>query len=323
MKILAYSEVNARRRCFNILCENERQIKMRHIVKKMFKNADNLPSLPVVVQKIFASINDSSVGARELAGIVTNDQTLASKVLKLVNSSFFGLRGKIQNIHHAVTMLGFSTLRQLCLGVSITKYFSNLKAAAGMSGEDFWLHSISTAVLANRLSKTNVEVDQDICYTVGLIHDIGKLLFLQYYRDQYIEALRKARDEDIPLHQAETDIFEVDHSAVGSWLFRNWKLPRETRRAVKNHHRINTNEITPVSEEALTGVLYFANQLAHHFEIGKSGNPVSEFEEEKFKKFFGGSLEDMEIDRVRIEEESMMSLEILGLTADAKETVGT
>ncbi|MBD3179026.1 MAG: HDOD domain-containing protein [Candidatus Latescibacteria bacterium] len=308
-----------------VITDNSRkEDEMRHKVKKMFRNADNLPSLPIVVQKIFASINDPSVGAKELARIVTNDQALASKVLKLVNSSFFGLRGKIQNIHHAVTMLGFSTLRQLCLGVSLTKYFNNLKSTAGLTGEEFWLHSISTAILSNRLAKvSSVEADQDVCYTVGLIHDIGKLLLLQYHRDRYVEALKKARDENIPLVQAEVDIFEVDHCAVGSWLYRNWKLPRETRRAVKSHHNINPDEISPVSEDALTGVVYFANLISHHFEIGNSGNPVSEFDEEKFRTFFGESLEEMEIDRVKIEEETMISLEILGLTDSAgKETVG-
>jgi len=286
---------------------------MRQKVEMLFNNTSKLPSLPVVVQKIFASINDPKVGAKQLAEIIAADQTLTTKVLKLVNSSFFGLRGKVQNIHNAVTMLGFSTLRQLCLGVSICNSFKNIDTSIGFTGESFWAHSISTAILANKLAKESSDIDPDICYTVGLIHDIGKILLLEYHKEPYIEALKMAKNDGIPLCEAEMSILEVNHAQVANWLFRKWKLPHDTRRPAKNHHSIDTDYITIVSEDALTGIVYFANELSHHYEIGKSGNPATCLEEEKFIKFFGVSVDEMPIDKIKVEEETEIAIEVLGL----------
>ncbi|MCD6379370.1 HDOD domain-containing protein, partial [bacterium] len=261
----------------------------------------------------FASINDPKVGARQLAEIITNDQTLTTKVLKLVNSSFFGLRGKVKNIHHAVTMLGFSTLRQLCLGVSICNSFKNMNSSIGITGESFWEHSISTAIIAKKLASENIDIDPDICYTVGLIHDIGKMLLLEYHIEPYMEALKKAKNENVPLCEAEISVLEVDHPAVANWLFRKWKLPRDIRRAAKNHHSIDPDNISLISEDVLTGIIYFANELSHHYKIGDSGNHTTHLEEQKFKKFFGMSVDEMAIDKVEIEEETQISIEVLGL----------
>ncbi len=290
---------------------------MKNRIEELFENANTLPTLPAVVQKIFSSINDPDIGARQLADIVTSDQTLTAKVLKLVNSSFFGLRGKVQNISHAVTMLGFSTLRQLCLGVSIYGQFRGLETPSGFSGQAFWMHSIATAVLARELGKAALKIEPDICYTIGLIHDVGKLLLIKHHKDLFMEALEKAQKEKMPLHLAEKQVTGTDHAAIGNWIFHKWNFPRDSRHAVKTHHSANMNMISPASSEALTGVIYFANQLSHHLELGNSGNPACELERDKFKKYFGVDFEKMNIDRVRIEEEALISLELLGVSGTA------
>ncbi|MBN1163781.1 MAG: HDOD domain-containing protein [Candidatus Krumholzibacteriota bacterium] len=294
---------------------------MRNKIDEMFTNVKNLPSLPLVVQKIFASINDSSVGAKHLAKIITSDQTLTARVLKLANSSFFGLRGKVQNIHHAVTMLGFSTIRQICLGVSICGKFKDTRTPPGFSGTAFWTHSIVTAILAKEIARGSVRIEPDICYTIGLIHDIGKLLLLDHHQDKFIEALNLAHVKNIPLVEAETRILEVNHADVGSWLLRKWNLPRESRQAVRNHHEAEMQTISPISNDALTGIIYFANQLAHHLELGNSGTPPMKLDEQNFKKFFGSTPREMRIDKVRIEEETQVSIEILGLSQPAESPV--
>ncbi len=291
----------------------------RASVDKLFRSVKTLPSLPPVVQKIFSSINDSKVGAKQLAEIIVADQSLTARVLKLVNSSYFSLRGNIQNVHHAVTMLGFSTIRQICLGVSIINQFKKIKGAENFSGEAFWKHSIAASILARELCKTATSLEPDVCYTVGLVHDIGKLLFIEHHSERYIRVLMKAQRESIPLEEAETEEFEVDHTDVGNWLFRKWNLSRDLRAAVRKHHSAEADKISPISSDALTGVIYFANQLAHHLKMGNSGNPASTLEKEKFKKFFGSGFDDMDMDFTRLDEEVHISMEILGI----KEEVGT
>ena len=286
-------------------------------VDKLFKTVKTLPTLPPVVQKVLASINDPKVGAKQLAEIITSDQAITTRVLKLVNSSFFGLRGKVSNIHHAVTLLGFSTIRQILLGVSICKNFKGLNVLDKFSGESFWMHSIATAILARHLSKIGTKVEPDIAYTVGLIHDIGKLLLLEHHEERFVKALLKAKGENKPLHEAEKEIFEVSHADVGNWLFKKWNLPRDARRSVKNHHTLVVDSITPVSEDALTAVIFFSNNIAKKFNIGNSGNEVIEMDDSNFKKFFGLSIEEANLDPVRLQEEVLLYLEILGVAEGA------
>lgn len=286
-------------------------------VDELFKSVKTLPTLPPVVQKVLSSINDPKVGAKQLAEIITSDQAITARVLKLVNSSFFGLRGKVSNIHHAVTLLGFSTIRQILLGVSICKNFKGLNVLDKFSGESFWMHSIATAILSRNLSKLDIKVEPDIAYTVGLIHDIGKLLFLQYHEEDFIKALLKAKGENKPLYEAEKEVFEVDHCDVGNWLLKKWGLPRESRRALKNHHTAVVDKITPVSEDAMTAVVFFANNVAKKFEIGNSGSEVVEMDDESFKRFFGITLEETNLDAVSLQEEVEIYLEILGITEGA------
>ncbi len=286
-------------------------------VDELFKSVKTLPTLPPVVQKVLASINDPKVGAKQLAEIITSDQAITTRVLKLVNSSFFGLRGKVSNIHHAVTLLGFSTIRQILLGVSICKNFKGLNVLDKFSGESFWMHSIATAILARNLSKIGTKVEPDIAYTVGLIHDIGKLLLLQHHEEQYIKALLKAKGDNKPLYEAEKDVFEVDHTDVGNWLLKKWGLPRETRRALKNHHTAVVDKITPVSEDALTAVVFFANNVAKRFEIGNGGDEIVEMDDANFKTFFGINMEETNLDAVKLREEVEIYLEILGIMEPA------
>ncbi|MBN2072179.1 MAG: HDOD domain-containing protein [Candidatus Krumholzibacteriota bacterium] len=294
---------------------------MKTQIDELFKNVKTLPTLPVVVQKIFASINDPKVGAKQLAEIITSDQSLTARVLKLVNSSFFGLRGKVQNINNAVTMLGFSTIRQICLGSSICGKFRNLGAGHGFSDSGFWAHSIGTATISKKLSIDTIKIESDICYTIGLIHDIGKLLLLEHHSERYLQALDMSRSKNIPLQEAETAIFGTDHAEIGNWLFRKWNLPRESRRAVKNHHSARVEMISPVSPDALTALIYFSNQLAHHFSLGSSGNADFSFDDAEFRKFFGISLADKGIDSARLKEEVAISLEVLGIKSDMPSTV--
>ncbi|MBU8922083.1 MAG: HDOD domain-containing protein [Bacteroidales bacterium] len=285
---------------------------MTNKVDELFRNVKSLPTLPIVVQKIFASINDPKIGARQLAQIITSDQTLTARVLKLVNSSFFGLRGKVQNIHHAVTMLGFSTIRQICLGASICGKFQHVKGTTDFSGPGFWEHSIGAAVIAKEICKNAVKIEGDICYTLGLIHDIGKLLLVEHHTDKFMDAILRAKRESKPLEQIEVEIFGVDHAEIGNWLFRKWNFPRDSRRAVKNHHSARIEMISPVSPDALTGIVFFANQVAHHLNLGASGDTNIVLDEENFRKFFGISFADVNLDTPRIREEVAISLEVLG-----------
>ncbi len=282
-------------------------------VDSIFKHVKTLPSLPPVVQKIFASINDPHIGAKQIADIISKDQSLTARVLKLVNSSFFGLRERVQNIYHAVTMLGFSTIRQICLGISICSKFDNIDTSAGFSGESFWAHSIAASILARETSKKVTDLEPDACYTIGLVHDVGKLLLLEHHRDRYLRAIAVANERGIPLNEAEEAEFGLDHTDVGSWLFHKWNLPRDARRAVKNHHSAVIESITPVSGDALTAIIYFANQLCYQMDIGNAGNVKIDMDPAKFKGFFGREIGELGLDRVRIEEEVQISMELLGL----------
>jgi putative nucleotidyltransferase with HDIG domain len=271
------------------------------------------------MQKVLASMNDPDVGTRQIGEIITSDQALTTCVLKHVNSSYFGLRVKISNIYNAVTMLGFSSIRQICLSVSICGKFKKLQNSKAFSAASFWKHSLAAAILARDTSKKGVEVEPDVAYTAGLIHDIGKLLLLEHHEERFLQALSKAKSESLPMHETEKSVFEFNHADVGNWLFSKWKLSPELKRSAKIHHSADLINMTPVSPEALAGVVFFANQLAHRFGYGGSGGTEPVLDEEGFVRFFGIGTEEMGIDATRLDDEIRTSLDALGI----QETEGT
>ena len=149
-------------------------------IKRILSKTKDLPTLPAVVAKVMKAVSNPMATAGDLNGIISTDQALTSKVLRLANSAYYGFPQEITNITQAVTILGFNTIRNLALSVSVHKMLFASREKELFSHRDFWKHSVATAVAAKMLANQTGYKSEENAFTAGLMHDIGKNVFDQF-----------------------------------------------------------------------------------------------------------------------------------------------
>ncbi len=196
----------------------------------------DLPTLPQVALEINRLLDNPGATISQVSNIIRKDQAVASKMLRLVNSSFFGLEKQVSTISRAVVILGFNTVRNALVSVSI------LKAMKGARNErvdfsSFWRHAISCAVVSKLFARSSHLGAPEDAFTAGLIHDIGKLVLAKYFPDQFVKILEK-KDFGRPFYDSEIDVVPVHHNEIGAHLARRWRLPALICDAVHYSHGI-------------------------------------------------------------------------------------
>jgi putative nucleotidyltransferase with HDIG domain len=210
--------------------------------KKFFKKLDSItdiPTLPTMVIQVNKMLQDYETSIGNLGKVIETDQAMVTKILRLVNSTFYGFRSKIKNINHAIIVLGFNTIRNAVVSVSIIKMFSGEKSSEGFDITDFWKHSIAVAVTSRYLSETTELDSPDDCFVAGLLHDIGKVVLSQYF-DQLFEYIwKRAREEQVSFYKVEKEVLPVNHAQIGGHLAKNWQFPGSLIDSITHHHEIN------------------------------------------------------------------------------------
>lgn len=206
-------------------------------IKQSLESISTIPTLPVVIDKLTRLLQNPKTSAEEVGKAITTDQALASKVLKLVNSAFYGFPGRISTITHAIVILGFSTVKNVVLTASIFDAFR--KQGTGIDGfdlEHFWLHSIACGAAAQSIAKITGSNQKEECFIAGLIHDVGKIILCQYLPDDFRDVYLHAKEHSNLFFESEQVLFDVTHQDVGGFLAQRWNLPKDLQNAVKFHH---------------------------------------------------------------------------------------
>ncbi len=244
------------------------------VVKVVIKGIEDLPPLPDVVQKILNIVNDEGAGAKDLARIINVEPSMTAKILKIANSSFYGLKQQVTTISHAVVILGFNEVKNLVLGYSI---FSNLlsgNAKERKTSLDFWRHNIACGVAARVIGERVGYKNPEELFVVGLLHDIGKTIFYDYFTDQYRQVVQGALNHRKPLCVEEKERLGLTHAEVGFWLAKHWNLPAIIRDGIRFHDapslaKKSSDPYTPM----LAAIVYYADNLSKLLEIGNAGDP--------------------------------------------------
>ena len=219
-------------------------------LNRIIARVEDLPTLPRTVLKITELVNDPKSSARDLARIITDDQVLAARLLKLVNSSFYGFPQRISTITGAIVLLGFDAMRNLLLTTSVFDIFPNRKKASQVRQESLWDHSLGCAVgakvLGNYLRYDKVEE----LFVSGLLHDIGKIVEMIFMPEAFTQINHLVREENILMITAEERILGYSHADVGKLLAERWNLPSHLVNAIAYHH--NPEESFPFAYRAYT-----------------------------------------------------------------------
>lgn len=199
------------------------------------KYLKSIPSLPTVLERIRQLLGDPEVSLREVAKVLSSDEGLASRVLKLVNSAYYGLPHMVGTIPLATTILGAGAIRSHVVNIAYIELMNDL--AAGFDEYNIlWRHALRTAVWARELARKWATVDCEEAFTAGLIHDIGKVLCLRLKGGAYARIVVEAYKSGKPLVGVEKEIVGFDHTKIGAWAVEKWNLPATLVNAVANHH---------------------------------------------------------------------------------------
>lgn len=250
--------------------------KLGHILSRV----KTLPTLPIVVYKLLRLIESPTSTAQELSEVVAKDQALTARILRLVNSSFYALRSEVVRISHAIALLGFVAIRNLALGLSVVDMFGRDRESPEFHGEAVWEHTLCCATCARLIAERASYTPIEEAFVAGLLHDIGKLVLFDHFREQFDTALRAAREDMIPLHRAEQFLFDTDHAEIGGALAEHWRLPKRLRGPIRGHHEF-------CEHDKLTSIVYLANALSKAKLIGSAGNLLLEPLDERTLKAVG------------------------------------
>lgn len=234
------------------------------------KRLSDLPPLPAAVVKIMQTINNPNTTAEELNNLIRMDQGLASKVLRIVNSAYYGLPKKVSTITQAVMILGFNTVRNLVMGVGAFGAFQQKTIPYGLNREQFWEHSVGTAVCASVLAKRRLQRIRNAseeAFIGGLLHDVGTLFLDCYFPVQYAVSMAFAEQERRPSLDAERLVLGIDHLFIGRKITEHWNFPSHLVAMVGNHHPCNFTE----EHQEMVWVVHAGDWLC--WQLGHAGNP--------------------------------------------------
>ncbi len=207
------------------------------IVTKALSRIGDIATLPEVTLKIISIVDDPKSTAKDLHGIIKNDPALSTKVLKVVNSAFYGLPGQIASVDRAIILLGLSAVKNIAIASSISRIFKGSKITDEFSATDLWRHSVSVAVAARSLAiHSNRRAEADEVFLAGLIHDLGILVERQAFGDKLAEAINRAKMGEDSYLNCERQVLGADHQLFGTALATKWKFPRHLRAVTGYHH---------------------------------------------------------------------------------------
>lgn len=232
-----------------------------------------LPVMPWVVNRLLSIIEHDKSNANDLAEVIASDQTLTARVLKMVNSAYYGISREINTVTEAVVILGFNALRSLVISISIVELFGDGKNKSALDHRSFWRHSIGCAVAAQELCRQQGRGRPEEAFVAGLLHDIGKVIFNEFTGNEYKAAVELTKKRDIAIREAERLMYGFDHSIMGAWLGSKWELPPSLQRVIAFHHRadeLNAAEDLQASE--MVRLITLADTMTKIADIGFSGD---------------------------------------------------
>lgn len=206
-----------------------------------------IPTLPSILLEVSRLLQDPDATSQQLARLIEKDQAITAKILRLVNSAFYGCQSRISDVNSAVVLMGFNTVRNAIISISVIKAFAKIKDMEQFKVEDFWRHALAVAITSRHMAlKFNKSV-ADESFVAGLIHDIGKVILSQWFRDLFVDIWNLARKTGIPFIEAENALSPLNHAQIGSHLANKWKLPRDFAEAIRQHHSPQASKTaTPV-----------------------------------------------------------------------------
>ena len=226
---------------------------------KIYSKINELPTLPSTIGRLLTLFEDKNSNASLITEVILKDPSLAAKILKVANSAYYGFSQKISDLERAVALLGFNMVKSLAISISVMKNLP-LKNKTSLSGKELWNHSVTVAILMREMGKRLYnEKENEYLFILGLLHDVGLVVFDQFFNESYQEVTKEADYVDRKdFYKIEQRIIGFDHGETGGILLTRWNFPPIISQSVTGHHHFFEDE--PTREIAL---LKLGDKISH------------------------------------------------------------
>lgn len=236
------------------------------IVTKALSKIGDIATLPEVTLRVIEIVEDPRSTARDLHDVIKTDPALSSKILKVVNSSFYGLPGQIASVDRAIVMLGLSAVKNIAIAASMARLFKGERLTDEFSAQDLWRHSVAVAVASRLISRiTGNPSGAEEVFLAGLIHDLGMLAERQTCDEQLSSVIERCMNGEGCFVNLEDEVIGANHQEFGSALCAKWKFPKHLRAVVGYHHRVD--DVAPEFRKMVT-LVHVADVLACQEQLG-------------------------------------------------------
>ena len=230
-----------------------------------------LPTIPAVLTKLGSVMANAKSSASDVAAVIATDPAVATNILRIVNSPYYGLQVRVASIDLAVSIMGFNMTRKVALKAAVFSVFGKKKdAEKAFDFKAFWRHAVFAGVAARALGAASPVLGKthaEDLYMCGLLHDIGKIILLEKQHDRYVAMLAEAVRSGRPDSEVELEQFGFTHADVGSVLAIKWFLPEDLTIAIRYHHRPGKDPF----HQSLSSLIHLADHLA--WSAGKPSTP--------------------------------------------------
>lgn len=237
-------------------------------LNRYLNRVGDLPTVPMVASKVMQIVEQPEASVDDLKAVIESDPAIAGRILKVANSSLYGFSRSIETLGHAISLLGFRTVRSLVMAASLNQSFKHF----GLTEKLLWEHAIVASTVAAALGEYgSVGVSRDEGFTVGLLHDLGKIALSNCSHDEYDRVIRTTYNEGRSFAEVEREVFGFDHAEIGAQVARKWKLSAGLEAAIGYHHDPAALANLPPEAARLTALATVSTSLCTRLGIGRRG----------------------------------------------------
>ena len=237
-------------------------MKLNSNLDKVVARIGDLPSIPKVVAQVMELTSKSGVSVSEVSALIEQDMGLTAKLLKVSNSSYYGMRQVIGTLKLALVILGIKEVRNIVVGISVMDTLNDAATEFLLDREGLWEHSALVASFSKKLG-THLELNlQGEDFIAGLLHDIGKLVLWKQMPEEYEDLYNSAQEMQVPLYELELQELGFDHADVASALALQWSLPESLAYALLTHHPRADRALSDYPDPSLCAIVRIANLAA-------------------------------------------------------------
>ncbi len=243
-------------------------------VSTLLTGISSLPPLPASLRRLCELAEDLNSDIMEMVAVISQDQALTTRLLRVTNSAFYGLSRQVKTVRQAVVVLGFREVRNLAIGVALTGLKLGTGPDSPLDRSLFWRHSLAVGCTARmfELHPLSSQSQADEAFIAGLTHDVGKLIFAEYMPEEYRHILKSAKADLGTLHLLETESFGMNHADLGARLAEHWKLPDSLCRIIAGHHGCTSDAGRDSGGNRLVNVVRMSDDLVRIAQVGFSGS---------------------------------------------------